>query len=537
MNVIKFYTFLFSKSFDILTEFNKTRDSESIIKTQKKFNFLINDFVLSNSHKYISNNKKIENQFFIDFLNESILNHLKKRIRIFKITKLLGKKLFQITSFMILFIFSLKKFFIGFSHNLKTFKSYDYSNLREITACFGFPSHSFVYEENPSYPSSFIEYLILNNLINKNHRVLSIDEYVRPKKINKHSNSNSNFYNRISVKKKTILNNIFKVPLNIYKSYQRFNKEFKNKNLLLFFYYYEKYSKSNLILELINTCKEQRIELKQFYFLTPYDIGLLKYDENITNFNFYSYSQNEFIPPSINIHNEIENKTNTLDIDEILEEITLDFFSMYHHNLINVTNHLNFYNNIVEKIKNKYGVNLQKCKFLENQNFNSNLGFEETIKIKLDSSKKNILLFDLPVESYESTMKRQFTGDYFGTEHFILSFYKNIIEIFAVHEINLFLKPKYSIHKKNINIFYSKLINQFSSKNINLEIIDPYNKILLEDRKFDIMLNLPYTSTHYTLENLAYSNNFYVPEQYLKYFENKNNKIIGSNALVNLLKF
>ena len=536
MSILKICIFLFSKSFEILTELNINNDFQSILKNQRKYNFLINDFILRKSNEYLSKKKKINNQFFIDFLNELTLNHLKKRIVLFNKTKFFGKRVFQITSFITLFIFVLEKLFKGFSDNSKHYKLNDsnYSGSREFIPCFGFPIHAFTYQEKTKHPSSFIEYLILNNLINKNNSLLSIDEYDRPIKTEKHLTSNS--FNRISINKKINLKKAFKIPINIFQTFRKFNREFKTRNLLLFIYYYEKHSKSNLILELSNTCVKKRIELKQFYFLTPYDIGLMKYDDKITNFNFYSYSQNEFTPPSINIHNEIDAESNKLPINKILEEITLDLFSMYSHNTINLTKHLSFYNNTVEKIRRKYGLCLQSSMYEKKESLYSNLGFDKTINIELNSNKKNILLFDLPIESYQSTLKRQFSGDYFGTEQFISSFYKNIIELFASHEVNIFLKPKYSIHKEKISSFYLNLINDFSSKNINLEIINPYDKIIIKDRKFDIMINLPYTSTHYTLKNLSYNNYFFVPQEYLKYFKNKNKKIIGSFDLSNLLK-
>jgi|TARA_B110000444_G_scaffold30496_1_gene25674 hypothetical protein len=541
MKILKIYIFLFSKSFDILTQLNINNDIQSILKNQRKYNLLINDFILRKSNEYLSKKKKINNQFFIDFLNELNLNHLKKRIIIFNKTKFFGKRLFQIVSFIALFIFVLKKLYKGFNNNSKYYKlnNFNYSGSKEFIPCFGFPIHAFTYQEKTKYPSSFIEYLILNNLIKKNNSLLSVDEYARPIKTEKHLNSNS--VNRIFVNKKINLKKVFKIPINLFKTFRNFNREFKTKNLLLFIYYYEKKSKSNLILELSNTCVKKRINLKQFYFLTPFDIGLLKYDDKITNFNFYSYSQNEFIPPSINIHNEIDNQTNKLPINKILEEITLDLFSMYSHNTINLTKHLSFYNNTVEKIRTNYGLCLQSCMFEKKESVYSNLGFDKTINIELNSNKKNVLLFDLPIESYQSTLERQFSGDYFGTERFISSFYKSIIEIFASQEVNIFLKPKYSIHKENISSFYLKLINDFSSKNINLEIINPYDKIIIKDRKFDIMINLPYTSTHHTLKNLSYNNYFFVPQKYLKYFKyknknkNKNKKIIGSFDLSNLL--
>ena len=537
MNFYKFYSFLFSKSFDVVREFKKIKKPQNFINKQKEYNLLINEFILKNGTRYYSNNQKINNQFFVDSLNEFFLNHLNKRIAIYNMSNFLGKRFFQFLSFLQLFKFALRKILMGFSHNLNIFSLNNYKiDSKDIIACIGFPSHAYAYQENQIYPSSFIEYLIINNKINKDTVLLSLDEYARPSKVKK-ENIHSSYFNRIIINKKRELKNLFKIPKYIFKSFLEYRRKFKNKNLLLFFYFYEKYSKANLIQRLIDSSKKNKIKLKEFYFLNLYDIGLLKYDDSFTNFYYYSYSQNEFTPPSENIYNVILNKNYNYDLKTILKEITFNVFSMHSHKQINLTSHLNFLNNLIEEIRNKYEFNLQRYQLLKSYTFNSNLGYENIKNIKLNLDKKNILLFDLPIESYEFTMERQFTGDYFGTEGFILEFFEEIIKLLSSYDVELYIKPKYSFLGTRNHKLYSSMINDISNKNLNITMIDPYDKIELAGKKFDLLINMPYVSTLYTLRDLSQKIIYYIPKDYNQNFKITSNKIVmGYNELNNFLK-
>ena len=265
-----------------------------------------------------------------------------------------------------------------------------------------------------------------------------------------------------------------------------------------------------------------------------YDIGSLKYSHS-EKFNFFNYSKNCFIPPAKTIYDNILNNNKQESLNLILNDITINVLSMYHHNQINLNYHFNCLNSIYKKIKKKYGVSLQKS-YVVDHNLVSNLGFEEINKIRLSSKQKNILLFDLPIETLNETLGRQFTGDLFASNKFLNEFYKEIIYISNKHQVKLFLKPKYSIHKKHISKFYDNIIKQLNNNNINFEIIDPYDKIDIGERKFDVILNLPYTSTYYTMSSLSKKNFYYLPLSYFKHLGYKSENLIDCNRLSKILK-
>jgi len=530
--MIKILIVLFSKSYDFISEFNEDFSLESSIKKQREYNFDINNLIFKNL--YFINNEDFSHQFFLDSLNYYLKCHLSNRIFIYR--KSLGKPFFILFSGLSLLVYSIQKLMIGFSHNLNSFdlNSLDLKN-KKFISCFGFPDYSFSYQIDPKYPSSFIEYLNLNHLIPKDVQILSIDEYSRlsrKKENNKHLKLNT--FNRVKIKKKRYFKNILNIPRYIFTSFLEFKKTQNSISPLFFFYYYEQYSRSILIKDLIDDPIYKKLKIINTYAISFYDIGTLKYSQ-YEKFNFFNYSQNCFIPPATTIYDNILNNNKKENLNLILNDITINVLSMYHHNQINLNYHFNFLNSLHEKIKNKYGVSLQKS-FVVNHNLVSNLGFEEIKKIRLSSKQKNILLFDLPIETVNETLGRQFAGDLFASNKFINEFYKEIIYISNKHQVKLFLKPKYSIHKKYISKFYNNLIKQLNNNNVNFEIIDPYDKIDIGERKFDIILNLPYTSTYYTMSSLSKNNFYYLPLSYFKHLGYKSENLIDCNRLSKILK-
>ncbi len=516
-------------------KFREDNFSKPFIQKQKEFNFELNNYIFQNFLFLKPSYNGFADQFITDFFNYFLQSHYNDRITIFKITRYIGKPFFIFFSFLDLFRHAFMKFIMGFSHNLNYFDTKNIDiNTKNIIICFGFPDYSFSFQQNSNYASSFAEFLMLNNLINSDDKLLSIDEYIRPSR--KKENKEIKFperLNRIIINKRRNYKSIIEIPRYLFESFKEFKKRFSTKSFLLFFFYYEKYSKAKLIEDLIKQIGLGKI--KETYALSLYDIGVLKYQNNFMNINFFNYSQNCFIPPSTNIYDRILNKSENKKLNLLLEEITFNIFSMYHNNQINLNYHLRFLNSVITKIKNEYGVSLQKSNIVTNL-VDSNLGFERIKKIKLKSESKNVLLFDIPIESINNTLRRQFTGDFFATKTFMEEFYKEILEISNNCKINLFLKPKYSISKKSISNFYTNLFNQLSIKNFNFEIIDPYDKIDIGEKKFDLMINLPYTSTYYTLRSLTKRNVYYVPLSYLKYFDDIGSNFMDYNELSNLLK-
>ena len=538
MNIFKFYSFLFSKSYDVLYEFKKLKFSINSIDKQRQVNLLINDFILRNINKLQSKNSETNDQFYFDFINYFLSGHLKNRIIIFSMSNYLGRNFFIFLSFIYLFINAFNKIIIGFSHNLKDFSiNYSAINLNKAIPCFGFPEHAFSYQRNCSYPSSFMEDLLKNNLISSEDTILSVDEYTRPsKKIENKFSSHSNKHERIVVTKHRHWKNILRIPMHLFKAFLEYRRIIKKKNIILFFYYYEQFSKKHLLQRFIKTNEKNNINFKKIYFLHLYDIGLLKYDKKEREYIFFNYSQNCFVPPAINIFKNLNDNNYNLDIQDILGEVSSHIFSMYNDVQVNLNHHLNFLNSFKDKIGVKYRVSLQNCKTgIKNLSY-SNLGYESIKKLNLNQN-KNILLFDFPLESFKDTFKRHFAGEPVVSEIYSLKYYEEILDILKDQDVFLYIKPKYSVSGSKMNDFYSNLFKNISAKNIKFKLLNPYGKIEISDNKFDLIICMPYTSTFYTYKHLAHKSIFYIQKSYSKYFTQiPKNSIMGYNELQSFIK-
>ena len=535
MNSITYFYFLFSKSFDTIKELEY--DNNNLITLQKKFNSQINEFILKSLNKNKLIKKKEHYQFFVDSSNYFLTNHLKSRLIIYDYTFRLGKFFFIFFSFINLIYSSITTLIISISNSLSV---YNISNIgptsKNIIPCIGFPDHSFNYQLESKYPSSFIEYMLVNNLINDDSVIFSIEEYTRPSKkffIKKTENFHDN-YERIKIRKIRSIKKIFNLPITFYNSLYDYIKEYKNLNPLYFSIYFNKYTKTHLISRFLKQCDSLKLSYKCIYVLSFFDIGLEKYSNN-SKFYFYNYSQNIFIPPADNIYKGILSNNFDFDLDKILQELTQHTLSIYHNNQINVNSHIPTFNKILSKINEGFKINIQKSAFFS-CNEKSNLGYESIKKLNLKRTKSNILVLDLPPETFNSTLSRQFTGDFFATEFFLTEFYQEIIDIFRNKNLKIYIKPKYSIDTKNLNNFYTLILKKFKLNKIDIEIIDPYDKIDLIDNKFDLILHAPYTSTFFTLSYLSDYSFYFIPDKYLNYFKNSNKFILGSKKLNNFLK-
>lgn len=534
MKILRLFIFLFSKSFDFLKNYKENQDLEEFLKRKEILNFEINEFIFKNSKFFPYDNNN--HQFFIDFTNDFFFHHLQNRLYIYSITKYFGKFSFITFSLVKTYILGFKKFLIGLNNSLKSFNQIEKSNFesKKIIACFGFPNHAFSIQEKFKYPSSFIEYLFLNKMINSNYEILSFDSYTRPSKKVMTSSDKFKFQNKIYYIAKTRKwSRLFNIGSIIINSIKEFNIKFHKKGILPYLYFFEKYSRKHLLNQIITS----DLNIENYYFITPYDTGLLKYDDYNQKFNFYTYSQNEYIPPSDYVYSRIFDNNFNYDLNKVLKEVTINIFSMYQHNQINLTGHINFYNDNIMKIKDRYKINLLKPKNNLHEIAFSNLGYENLIKINLEKKQKNVIMFDLPIESLSSTLGRQFGGDVFAMEKLILNIYEDLIDIFSKHNVNIFLKPKYSISDTKNEKLYESILFNISKKVLNFKIIDPYDKIEVHNSKFDIAINMPYTSTFFTLSNLANKNIFYVPEEYYKYFKYLSKDfIVSKNELDKLIK-
>ena len=376
-----------------------------------------------------------------------------------------------------------------------------------------------------------------NKNFSNNNKILSLEEYLRPS-LNKNRSyyKKLKFYERDFISKKIKFKNTLKWIFFFFKALFIFYKKINKKGIFNFIYFFKTYVRGNFINETVSKIKSKDILNQCFYFNQYFDIGMLKYENELQNFNFYNYSQNIFIPPSQKINYNLFVKPNNINLNEVLGEITFNIFSLYSpHNQINLVSHLSFYNSLIEKINNHYKINLLKIRYSYSE-IKSNLGFETIKKISLVNTFKNIIIFDVPIFSVNKNLQGHFTPDLFNTTKYLSEFYNEIIDLVKNDRIKLYIKPKYSIQNNKSSVFYNEIIYQLNLNKIDYEILNPYEAIILSQKKFDLAINLPYTSTYKTQTEISNKTIFYVPKNYHQYFIDLGSRVFNYYDLKNFLK-
>lgn len=536
MKFFRFFKLIFSFSYDFICQSKENISIEKYVRIQKKFNFDLNDYILSNILKLNDNENQNSHQLLIDVVNYFLINHLDDRIKIYRTTRYFGKSSFIYISQLLIIKYSFIILLKGISNSINTFHLKNFRNsFQSNILCFGFPEHAFSYQDQSKRPSSFMEFLILNDIIKEKDGIISIDEYARPSRSKKTKNKLTFVKNdRFIIKKTRSFKKLFKLFNSLSDSYKELKNKFGLNNLFIYSFYFEKFSKSILLNDLFTNFKKNNIKIRDNYAMSLYDIGSLKYDTNELIINYFNYSQNCFIPPSSKIYNDIFGKKKENEITPHLDEFTINIFSMYHHGQTNLSYHIHYINQVIKKIKTLYGLRL-KTSTPNYDLIKSNLGYESVFEIKLDSKRLNFILFDLPLESFEHTLKRQLCGDYFATNSFIFEAYNEIIEIVKKFKIKLYIKPKYSITNTNSKKTYETFTDILSINKIDFEMINPYDKIEVKDVKFDFSINLPYTSTYHTINHITKNNVYYIPKAFYSYFKGISKDVIDYKKLNSLL--
>ena len=522
---LRFFSTIFSKSYLVLDFFEKTESTEDQIIFQEESNYDLNSYIFKNID---INGQGFESQYYIDFINFFLNDHLKKRRQIFKVTRPIGRVGFIIVSYLTTVFYFIKTFLksiLSSMNEIDLKKSY---NKNYNIICFGFPSHSFVNHELALSNCSFVEYLRgIKNFSNKD-KILSLEEYSRPS-LNKKSSyyERLKFYERDLLNKKINLNKAFKIINVLFEALICFFQKINKRGILNFIYFFKIFITGKSIEKIISKLEKSNIKNQNIFFNQFYDIGILKYESKMKNFHFFNYSQNIFVPPSQAINNILLGKARDFELNKVLRDITFNIFSLYSpHKQINLVSHLNFYNLLIKKINHLYKVNLLKVEFSDSKNI-SNLGFEILKKISLKSKIKNIIIYDLPIESHTTTLKRHFTGDLFCSSNYLNDFYDEIIKLATNCKVKLYIKPKYSIQNKMLNNFYEKIIHKLKLNKIKYEILNPYEAIILEGKKFDLAINLPYTSTYKTQIKISKKTIFYAPKNYHQYFKDLGSRVFN----------
>ena len=260
---------------------------------------------------------------------------------------------------------------------------------------------------------------------------------------------------------------------------------------------------------------ENRAIYFKTFFISTYDIGNIKY-ESLSKYYQYNYSRNNIYPSAQKtILNEI-NQSFNLTIDEILEDVELDNFTLSFKNSLGFANHSIFYSKLRNEINKSYKINLDnKIDFPIIKESYSNLGYAFIENVNLRTEKINVIVFDIPTESVQENISRRgIHGMYSVLKSFTEVYLNDILMVFDANNFEIFYKGKYSDINKP-----TTLIEKISkNKQTKINIINEYSKIDFKNgQKFDFAISQPFTSSYFNFREITNNSLYYTPDKFLDF--------------------
>ncbi|MBK78274.1 MAG: hypothetical protein CMC88_04105 [Flavobacteriaceae bacterium] len=551
--MIKLYIKLYSICYDSLISYKKDINNPKNWNEKRKiYNKKINEKVF----KFIKDKKlkqeKISDQFILDMINYYLYLN-------FKIRKsyLFNNKFLIFPKYTFIIICLINNFYIGFKIVLRRFLNVVFTkiNFKEIVInkkavlVIGFPKDSFSNSLlKTNYNSSLIEYLLNNNIIDFKTDILSYDEYTL-KKMDYDKFSKKKLYGKPKYenifKAKTYQRHILKRKKSInfskglikkfYLNFIKLIKHFGFKAISFYLFYVSQKLRAYELKELFNLIK-RRYDSFKIIFISSYDLGYLKYSNNNYLIHHYNYSRNNIYPFSKKtLFNELK-KTQDLSLNNVLEEVELDNFTLSYPNSLGFSYHAYFYSFLRNIINKNFDISLHnKVKIPPKKQLNSNLSYAFIQKIKLETKTKNAIVFDVLSETrLENISRRGIYGMYSQLNDFAENYLSELLSILNSNEINIFYKGKYQYNDERKTI----IDNVASRLNIKFYKINEYSKINLSNGvKFNYAISQPFTSTFFNLAPITKQSIYYVPNDFIKLFPNGINGVCyGSRELLEKIK-
>ena len=518
--MIRLYIKLFSISYDSLLSYfddifqpelwNKKRKIQN-----KKVNTMVFEFISKNKHGDLSD------QFILDMINFFLYSSFKLRKN-----KLIKNKFYTIPKFMFIsiallnnLIYSIKILLHRIYHLLFTeIKIPEIRNKKKVALLVGFPEFSFSKNDlQMNYNSSFLENLYHIGLVDDETELLSFNEYDLKKLNNLPLKKNISFskrQNRFIIERTFSINLSFLKLKKIVFTFFKYLKKFRFLPFSFYAYYITRILIANELKYIFSSLENRAIYFKTF-FISTYDIGNIKY-ESLSKYYQYNYSRNNIYPSAQKtILNEI-NQSFNLTIDEILEDVELDNFTLSFKNSLGFANHSIFYSKLRNEINKSYKINLDnKIDFPIIKESYSNLGYAFIENINLRKEKINIIVFDIPFESPQNNISRKgIHGMYSVLRNFIEVYLKEIISTFNNDKFEIYYKGKYSDINKTLTLFEEIV----KTERIAINVINEYSKINFgKGLKFDIAISQPFTSSYYNFKIISNESIYYIPNKYLDF--------------------
>ena len=263
-------------------------------------------------------------------------------------------------------------------------------NKKKVALLVGFPEFSFSKNDlQMNYNSSFLENLYHIGLVDDETELLSFNEYDLKKLNNLPLKKNISFskrQNRFIIERTFSINLSFLKLKKIVFTFFKYLKKFRFLPFSFYAYYITRILIANELKYIFSSLENRAIYFKTF-LISTYDIGNIKY-ESLIKYYQYNYIINNIYPSAQKtILNEI-NQSFNLTIDEILEDVELDNFTLSFKNSLGFANHSIFYSNHRNEINKSYKINLDnKIDFPIIKESYSNLGYAFIENINLRKEK------------------------------------------------------------------------------------------------------------------------------------------------------
>lgn len=546
---------IYGYSYDALVKWEQNTDFDEWVAHRKKILYAINLLVLSYISRKFRGRSVAEDsfrqQFCMDAINKGLTIHYRNRLKAFAISKkvpFFRKEVFSFTSLLIAIVLAFKDIGASLVKCRHIFSISGDLDGSETEICIGFPYHSFSYNPNGfQSPKSFAEFLLSRNqdiVLQKN--LISIDEYHRPsKKFEEEKSFNQNELAPSDLPRKKISIDIsFQKPLKAIYLFLKTGKRFFGKvgkfNIFLLADYLNQFYTDRRFRSVFDELLSRKIQIKKIYPLAYLDLGLLKYDTTYQNqISVFSYAQNYFMPPSAETVRNVLEQTIEFSDEMILEESDLPTFSFYSCNSCGFSYHAILINHFKSYVNRRFDLVLP---VLQTDTINTvpvNIGYERIKTVETDGGLKTILFFDVPAETDQELLTRTILGDKTAKNVFIHSFYSDIMYLAEKYNCRVYLKPKYSLSSPKLPDEYKSMIESFQNEMGHLfSVLDPYCNIRVAEKKIDLMISFPFTSTYYSMADICERSVYYVSDTYRKSFTQTAGQklVLGRSALEDIFK-
>ena len=268
------YSNLLKVSFDSVKFYKQSLiDIKNWNKKIKEYNLIINTNIFETLKKEAPKN----HQILLNSFNYYFNFHINKR-------KLSSLK--NYTKYRFIF-WSYFNHFYSYLHQIKEYFKNQISyyplkkyNQKNLSIAFGFPEHAFNFSENNPYPSSFIEYIMMNNFIKKSDILISIDEYVRKsRKENILTSLDINSFKRIKLQRAIDYKKVLFIPFIIAKDIFNYFREYRILSFSLLIYYISQKSNFKPLLNLVAQI-EKKNGIDKIYILDNLYLNQLLINKN-----------------------------------------------------------------------------------------------------------------------------------------------------------------------------------------------------------------------------------------------------------------